>query len=293
MSKTAHIIYHGNCPDGFTGAWIIHRHLTLMPDKSEIVMHPATYGQAIPEGIRYEDDVYMVDFCYPANELLNLYRSCRYLTILDHHQTGLEYVTEVYGESVITKWDDTYLMKKNVVVLDQDHSGAMLAMLWAGHDYHFVKYVEDRDLWRFVYGDWTRQIFAAITSYEHTIKNWDRLATLLPHDLAGEGQAIDRYRARLIEQIVPDAYQTTVLGHDDIWVVQAPYAVASDVAGILAERDPERFAAYYIDKPNGGRKWGLRSVDPSGMDVAKLAETRPPGGGHKHAAGYDDIRSEP
>lgn len=63
------------------------------------------------------------------------------------------------------------------------------------------------------------------------------------------------------------------------------YAIGSDVAGRLAEREPERFVAYFVQYGNR-RKYGLRSTE-RGFNVAHIAETAG-GGGHIHAAGFEE-----
>jgi uncharacterized protein len=284
----ATVIYHGNCPDGFTGAWLLHRHLTghTRFGGRVVNLHAGSYGETPPDVTG--TDCYIVDFCYEPEHLERLYKEAQTLTILDHHQTALDWVTEFRGDQVVTRWEPELAFLKDVVVLDQSHSGAMLAMLWTRQQHNFVKYIQDRDLWQFRYGPITKDVFAAITSYPYTLENWDLIADTSVADLVIEGAAVSRYRDNLINQVLKEAYTDTLLGYDDIWHVASPYAIGSDVAGELAKRDPFRFAAYYVDKPDNIRRWGLRSTD-SGLDVAVLAATRG-GGGHKHASGFETPR---
>lgn len=288
MNKAV-IIYHGNCPDGFTAAWLMHRYCDKLWDEVELV--PGSYGTSPPE-IK-DSSVFLVDFCYEPEHLERLDKLNYSLTVLDHHQTAHGWLKEFAGVHVYDSWTTEMRQMTSVLLCDQTHSGAMLAALWTDQPVPFVKYIEDRDLWRFDYGDKTAYIFAAVTAREYTLHDWDEIASIGTEQLAQDGKAISAYRDRIIEQAVDKAFQTTILGHEGIWVAPCPYAIGSDVAGILALRDPDRFAAYYMDQPDGVRKWGLRSVEKSGMDVAVLAATRPPGGGHKHAAGFEDVRSEP
>jgi hypothetical protein len=50
-------IYHGNCADGFTSAWVMH-HAYL----GGIELYAGTYGQEPPDVT--DREVYMVDFSY-------------------------------------------------------------------------------------------------------------------------------------------------------------------------------------------------------------------------------------
>ena len=286
MTADATVIYHGDCPDGYTGAWLLHRHLrSRLAGSPKVALHAGKYGKEPPEV--WGQDVYLVDFCYPPEILTKLHQQAHTLTILDHHETALQWVTEVWGDDVMTTWDPDYAKVKDLIVLDQKHSGAMLAMHWTGQHHKFVKFIEDRDLWKFRFYA-TPDVFAAVTSRQYTLMNWDEISELTIDDLMIEGQAINRYRNNLIEQVLAEAYQDSLLGFDGIWQVASPYAIGSDVAGELAKRDPDRFAAYYVDKPDNIRRWGLRSTD-SGLNVAELAATRG-GGGHTHASGFETPR---
>lgn len=278
--KQAVVIYHGSCPDGWTGAWLMHKYLTNK-HYEDVTLVEGKYGTPPPD---VSGDVFLVDFCYEPEHLVALKKQAATLTILDHHQTALEWVTEVWGDNVVKAWDRDYAKITDVVVLDQNHSGAMLAMLWSGQHDRFVRYVEDRDLWRFRYAE-TNEVFAAITSYDYTLDNWDQISDMLIVDLVEQGAAVERYRAKLIADTIKEAFQMELLGHRHIWVAAAPYAIGSDVAGELAKRDPDRFAGYFVPKPDGVCRWGLRST-PEGLDVAALAQTRG-GGGHKHASGFE------
>jgi len=60
MSNPIHCIYHGNCPDGFTAAWVVRRRLG-----NDVVFHEGSYGTPPPAEIPPEADVYIVDFIYP------------------------------------------------------------------------------------------------------------------------------------------------------------------------------------------------------------------------------------
>jgi oligoribonuclease NrnB/cAMP/cGMP phosphodiesterase (DHH superfamily) len=148
-----------------------------------------------------------------------------------------------------------------------------------------VRFVEDRDLWRFQYGDDTRDYYAALTSRPYTFEAWDEIHAMRLDAILTEGAAINRYRDQLIAQAVETAAWQEVCGVL-MPVANCPYSYASDVAGELAKRnDQSGVAAYFYDHLAAGtRNWGLRST-PDGIDVATLAE-KWGGGGHRHAAGF-------
>lgn len=287
------VLFHGNCPDGFGAAWWLGKHLT----DPELVA--CSYGMTPPDVTGR--DVFMVDFCFPAREMTQIAAQCKTLLVLDHHQSAAEYVRDAAG---IETYADlfTYMEYAELgggstreAVIDQKRSGVGLVSVFvkrrSGENApEWFANIEDRDLWRFNIPD-TAAVFAAVTSRPYTPEAWDEMADMELHDLVAEGNAIERYRQQLIAQCLDNAHHHTFVSPDqqlvarDVWVANCPYAICSDVAGELAKRDPTRFAATYFDIDESHRKWSLRSAD-TGSDVAVLAAHWPPGGGHKHAAGF-------
>ena len=82
-------IYHGNCADGFTAAWVVNRFFGIVG----VEFHPGIYGQKPPDVDGR--NVILVDFSYKRPVLDAMLRSgdtAQALTILilDHHKTAAE-----------------------------------------------------------------------------------------------------------------------------------------------------------------------------------------------------------
>lgn len=274
------LIFHDNCPDGVGSAWWLARHID-----GNVLAHPGVYGQPPPDvaGV----DVWLLDFSYPPDVMADIAAQARSVTVLDHHQTA---ANQPWDGWEVWSSIDLFLTAGSSarlrVVIDQTRSGVGLVSelvrhLWGALPPAFLANIEDRDLWRFALPD-TPAVCAAVTSFPLTPDSFTLLAGWAHERLVTEGAAITRYRDMLIDQCVANARQESMFGFGDVWVAAAPYTIGSDVAGRLAERDPARFACYYVDRSDG-RQWGLRS-GPGGMDVAALAALYG-GGGHRHAAG--------
>ena len=269
-------IYHGNCADGFTAAWA----MWLAWPNTEFVA--GVYGQAPPDCANR--DVYLLDFSYKLPLIEKIGLVCNSLTILDHHKTAqAELSGVVWGPS------PRYIAGK----IDMAKSGARLAWecFHSGKEAPLlVKLVEDRDLWKFELPN-SKELNAAIFSYEHTFEDWSDLDDILStkfgqNSMAQEGRAILRKQAKDIKELlaVTKHRREFHLGLTS-WSIQCanlPYILASDAAHSMAVDEP--FAATYYQDASGDFVFSLRST-ADGVDVSEIAKYYG-GGGHKHAAGF-------
>lgn len=271
------ILYHGNCPDGFGSAWLASKYVD-----AELV--PMTYEDPIPAGVDGQI-VFLLDFCFRPDQLIELCERAAAVRILDHHQTGAEYLAEV--EPIITVYasmnDMPEVMPRNWAWIDMKHSGVGLTQLWFDAHHWFLDRIEDRDLWNFKVS-YSAEVFAAVTSMPYAIEAWDEIAATRPMDLIEQGGAIVRYRDQQIAAAVEAAWQIDLPGVGLIPIAPCAYSIGSEVAGKLAELHPSKMGAYFIPKQTSVRL-GFRSRD-DGPDVAELAK-RWDGGGHKAAAGLE------
>jgi nanoRNase/pAp phosphatase (c-di-AMP/oligoRNAs hydrolase) len=99
------VIYHGNCPDGFTAAWVTARKL------GDVELLAAKYGDDPPLEEATGRRVVIVDFSYPREKLEQLHATGS-LLVLDHHKTaeadlqGLPYcVFDMQRSGARLAWD--------------------------------------------------------------------------------------------------------------------------------------------------------------------------------------------
>ncbi|WHZ35715.1 phosphohydrolase [Sagittula sp. MA-2] len=272
-------IYHANCADGFTAAWAVRE---ALGDAVEYI--PASYGSEPPKVAGA--DVIIVDFSYKRPVLERMAMSARSILILDHHKTAKDDLKGI--PAPVGGWDLHRSCAGNPVALfDMERSGAQMAWDYfcRGERPFLVDVVADRDLWRWKI-DQSREINAVIGSHEMTWDTWHELAARLQADadigrVAAEGEAILRAHDKLVRQVIDVSKRRMMIGGHDVPVAAAPYALASDTAGTMAEGEP--FAATYVDGPKG-RAFSLRSR-ADGLDVSSIAQAYG-GGGHRGAAGF-------
>lgn len=261
------VLYHADCVDGFTAAYI------FWLKNPGATFTPVKYGENPPEVT--STDLYLVDFCYDVDTLKRLALNTK-ITILDHHKTSFEALTEPI-DNVTT-------------VFDMERSGAGIAWdyVFGGKRPFMVDCVEDTDLWRrSIKG--SVPVGAFLRAHKFTFEEWDKACRELsenPERIIDLGQAIIDRQDRLIEECMEDAHPMTIGGFD-VPAAAAPYSLGSELANRLCDGYP--FAAYYVDKKDG-RHFGLRSRGE--IDVEIIAKQYG-GGGHPCASGFIVSRDHP
>jgi oligoribonuclease NrnB/cAMP/cGMP phosphodiesterase (DHH superfamily) len=269
MTRDTVVLYHANCPDGFGSAWSFWKKYG-----NSIEYIPVNHGEPPPDVSG--KDLFIVDFSYPRDILLKLKESVKSIIVIDHHLSAQKDLGDL-----------------DFCHFDMEHSGSYLAWVHLFGEESvapLVRYVEDRDLWKWELPN-SECILSAVDSYPKDFKVWDRLNDMLSLDhtapdvswgfnkLKAEGEAILRYKDNLIESLLENSYRMNIAGFD-VPIVNAPF-FQSELASKLSE-DESFAAAYYY---NGeGYRISLRSSD-DGEDVSTIA-TELGGGGHKQAAAF-------
>tara|TARA_A200000159_G_C7338331_1_gene346022 strand:- start:9098 stop:9937 length:840 start_codon:yes stop_codon:yes gene_type:complete len=275
LSNKVLVLYHANCPDGFGAAWAFWK---KYGDSARYI--PVSHGKEPPDVTGYK--VYMVDFCYKREVLLNLNKSAKSITVIDHHKSSMEECGDIHFCN-----------------FDMNHSGAYLAWKYLfGEDNVplLIRYVQDRDLWKWEL-DSSEEILSAVDSFDRNFFSWDSINEGL--DKIGSegwrsylfmGQAILRYKNNLIHSMLRNCHTINIMGKE-IPSINIPF-FQSEMASKLSEGS-DYAAAYYFD--GTGYKFSLRSKE-SGADVSVVASVFG-GGGHKNASGFrvdslSDLNSE-
>ena len=213
----------------------------------------------------------MVDIAYPRDVALALRDRVRELVILDHHKSAQEDIGDL-----------------DFVTFDMDRSGAMMGWNYMHPDQEpppLIRYVQDRDLWRFALPN-SREVTAALGSYPMDFTVWQNLDVA---DLAREGTAILRFRGQTVRTIVGFARWGEIGGHR-VPIVNAT-AHWSDVGEAMLQTFPEApFVGAYFEDSEGVRRWSLRSRPD--FDVSEVAK-KLGGGGHRQASGFREPKPRP
>lgn len=284
MSDRTAVLFHADCPDGWTAAWVAHRAL------DDPTLFPVRHGAPPPDLAGYSD-VYIVDFSYPHDTLTHL-ADGRRLVVLDHHQSAIDDICAHHGDypgeapwgdgsrgdHYVMRYDHTYR-----TVLDTNRSGAGITWDW----FHpgeprppVVDYVEDRDLWRFDL-DHSREVSAYIRSQPHTLDRWDALACESVDDMAATGHGVLLHIDAYCRAAGNHAYWCQ-MGDRRFPIVNVTYESCSDVAAHLLDAFGSDMAGYFFQTGDGRWQYGFRSRN--GVTVHDHAQAFG-GGGHPQAAG--------
>jgi oligoribonuclease NrnB/cAMP/cGMP phosphodiesterase (DHH superfamily) len=288
-------IYHGNCADGFTAAWVVRRYFN-----GEVDFHAGIY-QNEPPKIQPGQIVIFVDFSYKREVMLKFIQEQHPegVLLLDHHKSAAEdlkerdcYFINMGAYQGRLHWgrfldnlaqDGVEGGPRVYTIFDMERSGAGLA--W---DFFFpdearpalIDRVEDRDLWKFKHSD-TRAVQAAVFSYPYEFGAWDALFRTDLSILRTEGEAIERKHFKDIKELVGVVTRPMKIGGHEVLMANLPYTLTSDAGHQLAQGKP--FGGCYWDTPEG-RVFSLRSTD-EGIDVSEIAKQYG-GGGHRNASGF-------
>lgn len=301
VTKNPLVIYHSNCADGFSAAWCFYNAQASWETTYDF--HPGVYSQDPPDCTGRV--VYLVDFSYKRDVVMNICAVADKVILIDHHKTAIDDLAPLAD-----KYSPLY-QKDFERYTDLNRSGAMLAWDYLYNRYdaggtigpiwetyspdhalytappRLLTHIQDRDLWKFALSH-TREISAHVFSFEYSFANWDILmradaTELLKMTVAGA--AIERKHHKDVAELVKVCRRIATIACINVPVASLPYTYSSDAGHLMAKEyaDGKYFAACYWDTPKG-RTFSLRSTE-NGMDVSEIAEIFG-GGGHKHAAGF-------
>jgi len=249
------VIYHKNCLDGFTAAWVAALYYDL--DDKDLI--PVRAGDDAPE---LEEEVLVVDLSFPEEQLdrLNLKH------LYDHHKTAL------------------HLAERPDCTVDQTLSGAELVWreLFGDAPPRLVRVVGDRDLWKWKLPE-TAAVTEALFLVPQTLEDWSLVRYRLP-ELESQGDSLLKKRAQDVES---DLQRARVLHLADLVCLSVNSCRQVSHLGHELAKEAERRGldpighVWYEERDTV--KHSVRSLGET--DVSEIAKAHG-GGGHRNAAGW-------
>lgn len=253
------VIYHALCSDGLAAAWVFHH---VMPNA---VFYAAKHDGSPPPDVTNKE-VFIVDFSYSREIMLDIKNKAKSVVLLDHHKSAMERL----GDLDFCKFD-------------MSRSGAGLAWDYIFPDksrHWLINYTEDKDLWKWSLPN-SREINCNLQSHPLTFETLYSFENKKAKDLVPDGTAMLRYQRNMVSDLVKKASEVEIQGYK-VLMVNSP-VLQSEVAGFLAINRP--FGVAWFENESGEKVYSLRSKD-TGIDVSKIAGKYPGGGGHMRSAGF-------
>jgi oligoribonuclease NrnB/cAMP/cGMP phosphodiesterase (DHH superfamily) len=258
------VIYHGNCPDGFGGAWAVWKKFGAK------AAYLSARDRSAPPVPLKNKIVYIIDYTYDAPIIKKLIKDNIRVTAIDHH---------------VSQADATKLTEK--YVYDVKHSGAVLAWRY----FHpgekmpmLLRYVEDRDIWKWNVPH-AREMLMLIDLAPFEFRAWSQLAKDIDDPrihatYLKKGALLELHYRSLYEKLLPSAELVKFAGYK-VYALNCPYYFTSDLGRALAIKT-HSFALLWSES-DGRIRCSLRSAGT--IDVAKIAK-KYGGGGHKESSGF-------
>ena len=300
------VIYHSPCQDGFAAAVAAY---SVLGEEAEYL--GAAHGDGLVDrvvGMALGRRVYVLDFSFPKDVMLELMAAADGLVWLDHHKTALEDWVGSWSPGL--RFSATYKVPGEAkVVLDDGQSGAMLAWRYfgCGRVPVGVRHVDDRDRWQFKM-EGTREYCARLAMVPYDMPRW-------LDNLRAQERRVEALRINVGVEVswetthVYDAWIETgrllVRRHEmDVQaarkharhlsirvdgasfaglIVNAPRHLASELGHELARTSGSFGLVWYLSAHNTAC-CSLRSTGD--YDVSALARLLG-GGGHRNAAGFE------
>lgn len=258
------VIYHDQCSDGFGGAWVARR---KFGDSATYI--PANDRKHYNVNLDNKQ-VYIIDYSYPVDVLLDLEKRASKLVIIDHHISAKDLVLSVKEH-----------------VFDIEHSGAYLAWKYFFPNENvpkLVEYIEDGDLYKFTLPN-ARPVIAYIHVADFIFEDFEKIAGELETEsgyakILEQGTLLRKVHERQVEYFADRAELVEFEGYT-IYAVNANNTVASDLGHLLCKKQgPFAMIFNYEDLT-----WKCSLRGDGTVDVSAIAG-KFGGGGHHNASGF-------
>lgn len=263
------VLYHDGCNDGLAAAWIMEETAANPHFRTVGVSH----DEEPPTVDVYGQQVALVDFCFPPEQMREIMEVAESVKVYDHHTSAERYLEELPDDIV--------------GVFDKERSGARITWDVFGPNEpptKLVKYIEDRDLWRNKYPD-SKAVVEWVSKIPRTTDAFRTANQLLEDNIdfvLTQGRNMYELKDEITDLLAQGAQPIILFGKSGL-VQRGSGDVASLLGNKLAEQSGNGFAVVWDWDDEEGIKLSFRATD-DGPDVSKFAEELG-GGGHPNASG--------
>lgn len=286
------IFYHVD-NDGKCAAACVKRYyeMNTVHNIDEIECLPINYGWDFPFGeIKQNELVYIVDFSIEPSDMTKLLEITENVIWIDHHISAIRkydnYEKPIKGLRVdgIAGCMLTYCY-----MFEMDNGEKPFEKDYVKKAPDFIKYIADRDVWTFEYGDKTKHFCLGLDTKETNPEDpiWNVLfndiesLNVITNKLISTGKIIKEYKDKYYEGYAKQkGFDTELDGHRAYAInIASGFADSS----IFDSIDKSKYELFIIFSTSGS---GWRyTVYSDTLDASVIASNHG-GGGHKGAAGF-------
>ena len=268
------VSYHAHCPDGFGAAYVAWKSLGY-----DAEYLPRNYNdEPLPIETFADREVYLLDFSFDNETLIDILRVARKVVWLDHHKT-----------CVVPAAEATRLF----ACLDERQCGALIAWDFFNGTVRYpvlLEHIDDYDRWQFKLNG-TKEINKALWAHAPwSFAQWDRFDTTTLYQegvllLADHHAKVKTcVEANAMDCVIPFRGIEGLKGR----AANCPTHLTSDVGHELAVQATTYGLCWTLNS-QGQVLASLRSNGD--FDVSQIAHEYG-GGGHKNAAGFTTTLTE-
>lgn len=264
MNMPIKVLYHDNCFDGCHSAAVAKSHFG---SGAEYI--PVNYVK--PNTDFSNSDIYFLDIVYPPEHIQILLDQGNSIHVIDHHTENVMAMKHLPVDSL---------------VYDPNESGASLAWrnFFPGQSLPMsIVHARDYDLWKFEHPN-TDPFVAHLGIYPIDV---DRYLTALKmssdeyEEFVKAGQGMLAYKNNIVKEISKEARPISLRGFDG-HIINAPYALASEVGNEVVSTYNDSFAFVWSERSDGLIKVSIRGIEGDApLQIAKSLG----GSGHNKSSG--------
>lgn len=283
------IFYHLDL-DGKAAGAIVLRWATRY-DKYPVECIEINYGMAFPfDRIREGERVWIVDYSISPEEMDKLFTITNDIVWIDHHKSAIQRYDDYPRDIEGIRYDGiagcmlTWAYIKHIANTPVHKSKSEFAPNMCDDAPMCVKYIGDYDVWRFEYGEDTKDYHFYLEMFSDDEirpegKAWNHLLLRDLGSVLDVGNAIRSYRENLMKQYVKSyGFETELLGYK-CFAVNMGMISSDDFASINVD-NYDILIGFCTD----GKQWRY-SLRSDKVDASLIA-MQFGGGGHRGAAGF-------
>lgn len=269
------IIYHKNCMDGVSSAYLANRFL----DEGNNMLVPLSYGKEddLFEIRLYPTDViYFVDFSLKRDKMIKLSKLVKKIIVIDHHTTAEEELVDL-PENVEVNFN----MKECGCTLTFDYFNNKKEFKYKELMPKIFDYIKDRDLWQWRLPD-SKEVseFLELEVIPNDVNSFANVLNYEIEDMIEMGKVLLKKKQNQIDSKINNC-KVVSLCDEKFMIINATENI-SELGNEIILKHKHPALLYFIS--DNQVNFSLRSSKDF-TDVSKIAKEFG-GGGHRNAAGF-------